>query len=311
MTKYTRDLRASSAATAGGKAVALGEMVQIDIPIPPGFVVLTKAFEHFFSVTGVGSEIDLLFDSIQFDELASVESVSAEIRARITDALMPEDIAQDILEKFDALGVAYVAVRSSATVEDSKFASWAGQLDSFLNINREMLLHYVQECWASLYTPRALLYQSEKNIQTERVAVAVVIQQMVTAEKSGVTFSVHPMTKDSNQLIIEAVYGLGEALVSGYVTPDVYVVEKESRRIVESTTSVQSKELIHDIEAGKNTWVNINNQVSQRVLSETEIATLANLIVKIEDHFGFPCDIEWAQEAGLFYVVQSRPITTL
>jgi phosphoenolpyruvate synthase/pyruvate phosphate dikinase len=224
---------------------------------------------------------------------------------------MPEDIAREIRESFVALDARYVAVRSSATAEDSASAAWAGQLDSYLNTTEETLLTNVQRCWASLFTPRAIFYRFEKELHKQKISVAVVVQRMVESEVSGIAFSVHPVTEDRNQLIIEAGYGLGEAIVSGAITPDSYVVEKNPRRIVDINVNTQTRAL-YRAATGGNEWRDIPEpKASSQVLTEPQILELAELIIQIENHYGFPCDIEWAFERGVFYIVQSRPITTL
>lgn len=236
---------------AGGKGASLGEMTKTGMPVPPGFVITAQAFEKFYPET-------------------------------------PAVLAEEILKSFRELGVSKVAVRSSATAEDSANAAWAGQLDSFLNTTEDQLLENVKKCWASLYTPRAIFYRQEHGLQNQNISVAVVVQTMVESEMSGVAFSVHPVTEDRNQIVIEAVFGLGDKLVSGEVTPDSYVVEKDSQRILDATINLE-----------------------RQVLTKEQVLELANLVMRIEVHYNFPCDIEWAYTDGKFYILQSRPITTL
>jgi phosphoenolpyruvate synthase/pyruvate phosphate dikinase len=241
----------------------------------------------------------------------TIEHASEKIQQLILNAKMPEDIASDIQKHFDQLGAPYVAVRSSATAEDGASAAWAGQLDSYLNTNTETLLTNVQRCWASLFTPRAIFYRFEKDLHSQKISVAVVVQKMVESEMSGIAFSVHPVTEDRNQLIIEAGYGLGEAIVSGQITPDSYVVEKEPRRVIDTNVNTQKKAL-YRADNGGNEWRDISEpKASSQVLTSEQILELAELVVQIEKHYGFPCDIEWAFESNKFHIVQSRPITTL
>jgi pyruvate,water dikinase len=231
---FTREfqyLGKNDAATAGGKGASLGEMTQAGIPVPPGFVILADAFEQFLKETDLNVEIDSILHSVNHQEMHTVEHASERIQKLILEAKMPEDIAGEITQEFHKLGAEFVAVRSSATAEDSSSAAWAGQLDSFLNTTEETLLQNVQKCWASIFTPRAIFYRFEKGLHDQKISVSVVIQKMVASEKSGIAFSVHPVTEDRNQLIIEAGFGLGEAIVSGQITPDSYVVEKEKETI--------------------------------------------------------------------------------
>jgi phosphoenolpyruvate synthase/pyruvate phosphate dikinase len=299
------------AAIAGGKGASLGEMTQAGIPVPPGFVILSGAFEHFLEETGLHAEIDATLHTVSPSEMHTVEHASEKIQALILGAKMPEDIATEIQKLFAKLDAEYVAVRSSATAEDSASAAWAGQLDSFLNTTDDTLLTNVQRCWASLFTPRAIFYRFEKELHTQKISVAVVVQKMVQSEVSGIAFSVHPVTEDYNQLIIEAGFGLGEAIVSGSVTPDSYVVEKEPRRIIDKNVTYQSRALWR-AENGGNEWRALSEtEGTKPALSDEQALELSEIILRIERHYGFPCDIEWAYEAGTFFITQSRPITTL
>lgn len=295
---------------AGGKGASLGEMTQAGIPVPPGFVVLSDSFEKFIKETEIASEIDHELHKVNHEEVKSVDEASKIIQEIILSKEMPKDIAKEILTHYKELDSEFVAVRSSATSEDGAAAAWAGQLDSYLNTTKEDLLKNVQRCWASLFTPRAIFYRFEKHLQKDAISVAVVVQKMVNSEVSGIAFSVHPVTQDYNQLIIEAGLGLGEAIVSGQITPDSYVAEKEPKRILEVNVSEQERGLFRK-KGGGNEWKELGEKGKEQKLSGKQIDEMASLIIKIEKHYGFPCDIEWAFEKNKFYIVQSRPITTL
>ena len=297
-------------AIAGGKGASLGEMLNAGISVPDGYVVLSGAFEQFIKETDLNVEIDAILDTVKHEEVHTVEEASEKIQALILSKKMPKDIEKEVLSSFKKLGAEYVAVRSSATSEDSASAAWAGQLDSYLNTTEKYLLENVKKCWASLFTPRAIFYRFEKDLHGTDISVAVVIQKMVNSEESGIAFSVHPVTQDYNQLIIEAGFGLGEAIVQGYITPDSYVVEKQDLKIIDINVNEQEKGLFRK-PGGDNEWKDLGERGKQQVLNEKEIIELSKLIIKIEKHYGFPCDIEWAKEKGKFYIVQSRPITTL
>ena len=305
-------LNKGDAGIAGGKGASLGEMTQAGIPVPPGFVILADAFEQFLEEADLNQELDTVLDQeVRKDEMQSVEHASSKIQSLIMNAKMPEDIASEILKQFEVLDAEFVAVRSSATAEDSSSSAWAGQLDTFLNTTEESLLQNVQKCWASLFTPRAIFYRFEKGMHGDKISVAVVVQKMVQSEVSGIAFSVHPVTEDYNQMIIEAGFGLGEAIVSGQVTPDSYVIEKIPRRIIDKNITFQSKALVRGKDGG-NDWRNLSEvEGNKPALSEGQAMELADIVLRIENHYGFPCDIEWAYEAGKFYITQSRPITTL
>ena len=304
--RLTRD----DVALAGGKGASLGEMTQAGIPVPPGFVVLSSAFERFLNETDLNVEIDSILHKVDHKEIHTVENASEEIKALILEAKMPEDIAVEIKSYFKKLDAKYVAVRSSATAEDSSSAAWAGQLESYLNTTEENLLENVKKCWASLFTPRAIFYRFEKGLHEQKISVAVVVQKMIQSEVSGIAFSVHPVTQDRNQLIIEAGFGLGEAIVSGSITPDSYVVEKNPQRIIDKNISEQKRAFVRVEDS--NNWIMVEKEKrSAQKLTDADILALSNLVISIENNYGFPVDIEWALEQDTFYIVQSRPITTL
>ena len=304
-------LRKEDTSLAGGKGASLGEMINSGIPVPPGFVVLATAFDRFLEETDLNVEIDSILHKVNNKDVASVEKASEEIQALIMNIKFPADLKRDILIYYKQLKTKYVAVRSSATSEDSASAAWAGQLESYLNTTEKTLLVNIQKCWASLFTPRAIFYRFEKGLHETKISVAVVVQKMVNSEISGIAFSVHPVTEDRNQLIIEAGLGLGEAIVSGQITPDSYVVGKEPFRILDKNVNEQKRGMVRVVTGG-NKWLEYTKkQATSQKLSDTEIFALSKLILKIETHYGFPCDIEWAKEGNKFYITQSRPITTL
>jgi len=296
---------------AGGKGASLGEMTRMKLPVPPGFVILANAFERFLKETDVNIEVESRLENLNYDDVNSVDRASNEIRAIISKKEVPEVIERQILSSFKKLNSKFVAVRSSATSEDSKVASWAGELESFLFVNKKNLSNLVKKCWSSMFTPRAIFYRYEKKLHKQKISVAVVIQEMVDSEVSGVTFTSHPVTRDHSQMVIEAVLGQGEAIVSGQVTPDTYVVDKEDNYIVDINVSNQSEKII----AKKNystKKVKINSHEGhQQKLSGEEIIKLVQICKKIEKHYKHPQDIEWARANNKFYITQSRPITTL
>jgi len=207
--KKFEEIGKGDAEIAGGKGASLGEMTRAGIPVPAGFVILSESFEQFLKDTDLNVEIDSILHTVDHEKVHTVEGASEKIQALILGADMPVDIAKEIEKNFSNLGAEFVAVRSSATAEDSASAAWAGQLDTFLNTTKETLLENVQKCWASLFTPRAIFYRFEKGLHKDHISVAVVVQKMVQSEVSGISFSVHPVTEDRNQLIIEAGFGLG------------------------------------------------------------------------------------------------------
>jgi pyruvate,water dikinase len=314
MSKYLKNftqLTKKNVDIAGGKGASLGEMTNYKIPVPPGFVILASSFDRFVEENELEGEITKHLSEVNFEDVNSVTKASAIIQDFIHDAPMPEDLRTDILADFKKLKTKFVAVRSSATAEDSEIASWAGELDTFLNTTEKTLLENVKKCWASLFTPRAIFYRQEKGLIDSHVSVAVVVQEMVESEISGICFTVHPVTEDRNQMIIEAGYGLGEAIVSGSVTPDSYIIDKTDMSLADININEQDKKIVRCLKKGVK-WVSIPKALaSKQKLTGKEIIELGKICNNIEKHYKKPQDIEWALMGGKFYITQSRPITTL
>lgn len=317
--KFFKNISKGDVNIAGGKGASLGEMTQAKIPVPNGFVVLAAAFDRFLEETQLKEEIAARLAAVNPNDTNSVDKASNVIRDAIHDRSMPKDLEKEILTAFTKLDTRFVAVRSSATAEDSSVASWAGELESYLNTDKKNLIERVRRCWSSLYTPRAIFYRYEKGLIDHYVSVAVVIQKMVQSEISGIAFTVHPVTEDYDQMIIEAGYGLGEAIVSGQITPDSYVISKSSTSIVDTYVSSQTRQLIRKKSAQNkggeentsNEWVELGKKGEKQKVENKKVLALAKVFKRIEDHYKFPCDIEWAMEKGKIYITQSRPITTL
>jgi pyruvate, water dikinase len=218
-------------------------------------------------------------------------------------------MAEEAIRRFDELGVEFVAVRSSAVAEDSSDASWAGLFDTFLFVDRERLVDKIESCIASASSKRSASYGRLAG-QSGWQKIAVIIQAMIPSDISGVCFSVHPVTQSSNQIVIEAAYGLGEAVASGEVTPDNYVVSRQPREIVDKSTARQPKRLAFSTTERKSAWQNVKNPNSQK-LNDEQILEVAAAAEKLEQYFGYPVDIEWAFHQNQLYILQSRPITTL
>jgi len=310
LTRTFARLDKSSVAIAGGKGASLGEMTKAGLAVPPGFVVLANAFDRFIEGTDINVEIDARLKNANHKDINSVDRASNEIRAIIKKTKMPNDIKEEILAEFKKLKAKFVAVRSSATTEDSSVASWAGELETYLNVTEKNAAEAVKKCWSSLFTPRAIFYRFEKKLHKQKVSVAVVVQKMVQSEISGICFTVHPVTRDHNQMVIEAGFGLGEAIVGGMVTPDTYVLRKEDLSILDINVSEQSFAIV------KAPRGIIHKKLSAKIggrqkLTGRQIVELAKLCKKIEEHYKHPQDIEWALEKNKFYITQSRPITTL
>jgi pyruvate,water dikinase len=308
--KTLKQLSKADIETAGGKGASLGELTQIKIPVPPGFVILATAFDRFLEETDLNLEIEAKLRKVNLKDINSVDQVSNEVRGLILGAEFPKDIVKEIIKAFANLKARYVAVRSSATAEDSSVASWAGELESHLNVTKANLLENIKKCWASLFTPRAIFYRFENKLNGTKISVAVVVQKMIMSEVAGICFTVHPVTKDYDQMIIEAGYGLGEMIVEGKITPDAYIIQKGKWRIVDKNINKQEKMLIKGKNSNLEKIVSRPKQEKQK-LSNSQILKLARICQVIENHYKIPQDIEWAFEKGKFYIIQSRQITTL
>ncbi|QSW97987.1 phosphoenolpyruvate synthase [Haloterrigena alkaliphila] len=295
----------------GGKGASLGELTGAGLPVPPGFVVTAGTYRSFIEEAEIDEELFEVVD-VDVDDSAALADASDRAQELILETPFPDELREEILASYHEVGdgEAFVAVRSSATAEDLPDASFAGQQETFLNVTEEALLDRVRECWASLFTQRAIYYRQEQGFDHSAVNIAVVVQQMVDAEKSGVMFTSHPSTGDPT-MIIEAAWGLGEAVVSGAVSPDNYVIERDGRSV---DVTVAEKKVMH--EKDEATGETVEREVpedkrNERVVSDEEIDALMDLGERVEDHYGEPQDVEWAIVGGDVYMLQSRPITTI
>lgn len=259
----------------GGKGASLGEMTKADIQVPLGFVVTAQTHQKFIN------------DSI------------------------PVDVIDEILKAFDELDSQRVAVRSSAIAEDSSQASWAGQLETYLNVSRDNLIDKIRECWNSIKSERALSYAGGQDLSEDKLFVAVVVQKMIESNASGVMFTVNPISKDPDEIMIEAGFGLGELLVQGLITPDNFILNKDTLELKSKDIQAQDNMLV--FQDGGNKEIAIpEDKKNEQAISDQIIKELAEMGKRIEAHYGKPQDIEWAiDDEDKIWILQSRPITTL
>ena len=302
--------------TVGGKGANLGEMTNANIPVPPGFIVTADAYFDFLKKAKLMDEIRNLLQPLDPGDSKQLQQIAAEIKQLILDATMPPELAKEIQQAYIKMGRGLVAVRSSATAEDLPEASFAGQQRTFLNVQGgKEVVAAVQGCWASLFEPRAIFYRHHQGFDHFKVGIAVPVQKMIQSQASGVMFTLEPVTSDSSKIVIEAVYGLGEAIVSGEVTPDLYIIDKEGLRISTKKIGRQEWQLIRN-PAGGDKEANIKvplqppSQTEQK-LSDEDIISLAKLGKQLEDWYQFPQDIEWAKDEKEIFIVQTRPVTTI
>jgi pyruvate,water dikinase len=310
---WFKDVSKEDVPLVGGKGANLGEMVRAGIPVPPGFILTAKSYDLFLKESGLAEEIAEGLADLDFDDSEKLHRAAKKIQQKILKAPVPKAIREKALKAYRRLdpGGTYVAVRSSATAEDLPDASFAGQQATFLNVRGEKeLLEAINKCWASLFTPRAIFYRGEKGFDQLAVKIAVPVQKMVQSETSGVMFTIDPVTEDKWTLVIEAIWGLGELIVQGSVTPDTYRLKKKSLKIVEKKIGTQKIQLIKKGKKTKEMPVAKKWQSVQKI-SDEKIIALAKIGLELEKHYYFPQDIEWAIEGGKIFIVQTRPVTTL
>jgi len=300
----------------GGKGANLGEMTNANIPVPPGFIVTAAAYFDFLKQTGIIGEIRGILEPVDVNDSKLLQQTAAEVREIISKAPMPKEIAEEIRKAYREMREGLVAVRSSATAEDLPEASFAGQQSTYLNIEGEDdVVKAVQKCWASLFEARAIFYRVQQGFDHFKVGIAVPVQKMVQSEVSGVMFTLDPIFSDTSKIIIEAVLGLGEMIVSGDVTPDTYTVEKDGMKLAKKEIARQEWKLIRQKQdSGDYADVKViltpAEQEAQKICDE-DILALAKIGKRIEDHYEFPQDIEWAKENKELFIVQTRPVTTI
>ncbi len=302
---------------AGGKGANLGEMMHADLPVPNGFIVLTSAYYQFVQDNQLQPKIKKLLQNIDSENhhdmstIQAISDVSKEIANLFEKNSLSSSLTQSIMSAYSELGHPPVAVRSSATAEDLPGMSFAGQYESFLNIQgEEALIRSIRKCWASLWNDRALTYRIKQGISNEDIAHGIVVQQMIIAEKSGILFTANPLNGRRDQMLLNASWGIGEAIVSGEVTPDQWVMDKKSNQILEENIAhkkTMTLQTPHGVELVKTP----EDKQKQSSLDRDEVLHLLDLGKKVEQYFGSPQDIEWSYKDGYFYLVQTRPVTSL
>lgn len=311
------DLNKSDIAIAGGKGANLGELTQAGIPVPPGFVVTAETYQKFMEDTGINDKVLDILDKIDINDTKALQAAAEEIKSIIIETPIPDDMIMFIKEAYNQLCQRVgeddtdVAIRSSATAEDLPEASFAGQQDTFLHVSGdEEVIEYVRKCWASLFEARAIFYREENDFEHSKVLIAVVVQKMAMADKAGVMFTVNPSTGEEIALI-EGSWGLGEAVVSGDVTPDNYQVDKKNNEVINVTIS-DKKVMYTNDESGTSIKVDVpEDKRNERVLSDEELIELTEMGKRVQAHYGEPMDTEWAFERDNLFLLQARPITTL
>jgi pyruvate,water dikinase len=298
----------SSIAEVGGKGANLGELMRLGLPVPDGFVITTAAYRQHAKAIGLADMTATGADSNE-SKCAAVDA--AAVRERLTGASVSDDLRQSILSAYREMNGARVAVRSSATAEDSEAASFAGQQETYLNVStEESLLRAVLRCWASLWSERAVAYRQRQRIPESAVEMAVVVQRMADASLSGVAFTADPVTADRNTMIVDATLGLGESAVAGKVTPDTLRVSKRSREVLSYRVGNKTSMIVPADDGTRTDSVPPELQ-TRRIVGTSVLNSLVDLAVRIETHYGKPMDIEWAASGDHVTILQARPITAL
>ncbi|HZE06518.1 MAG TPA: PEP/pyruvate-binding domain-containing protein, partial [Solirubrobacteraceae bacterium] len=315
--RFFSDLSSADVAYAGGKGANLGQLTRAGLPVPPGFVIGAPAYAAFRDQSGLRERLNELLSDLDVEDTTALRGAAELARQAVSEAEMPPWLADAIAAAYAQLAgedpMARVAVRSSATAEDTASASFAGMNESFLNIRgRDGVIDAVRRCWASLFGARTIYYRGKRGFEQGEMEIAVVVERQIQSTRSGVMFTIDPASGDTARLVIEGAFGLGEAVVSGQVSPDRYVVDKARRAI--TVRSVRPKELIIEPteDSGTRTRPLSEEESHRPVLTDDEVMALADLGVRIEDHYGSPQDTEWAIDAdGAIWMLQSRPVTTL
>lgn len=312
---FFKDIDKHDTAIVGGKGANLGEMTQAGFPVPNGFAVTVWAYDLFLDENDLRAYLKDILSKLDVTDSDELDIASAKIQNKIKRSKVPVGVAKEIISSYKKLsGVfnkAQVAVRSSATAEDLPSASFAGQQATYLNVQGDNnLIQAVRDCWASLFTARAIFYRVQNKVNHEKVKISVMVQKMIQSEVSGVMFSINPVTNDKDRIVVDAVWGLGEMIVQGSVVPDHYVVQKDTFDILSKEVSDQSVQLTKIGGITKETEVPRNKRDLQKITNE-EIIKIAKLGDKLQKHYFFPQDVEWAKDGKDIYIVQTRPITTL
>ncbi|MBP2471836.1 pyruvate,water dikinase [Crossiella equi] len=308
------ELRRTDTGTAGGKGANLGELIAAGMPVPAGFVVTAQAYLESLEAAGLRTRLAgaLASATEAADSPARLAQVCAELQAVVHEAGVADPVAEAVRAAYQQLGPdAPVAVRSSATSEDSEGTSFAGMNATYTNVRGEQaVLARVLDCWASLFGPRVVAYRAAQGL-SEEPAIAVVVQCMVDSECSGVAFTADPASGNRELVVVEAAFGLGEVVVSGAVEPDRYLVDKNGPRLVDVRIGRKDHKIVRGPDGDDRAVALDSSVAASRVLAEPEVLELARLAIEVEDHYGCPQDVEWALADGRLWLVQSRPITTL
>lgn len=308
--KTFKELRKDMYEECGGKASHLGELTSLGLNVPAGYTVLGSAYYHHLEVNGLIEKIKAIVTTIDFNTYEDAEQKTQVIRNMIVDAEMPPEIEKEIVEHYGMLPGdkdPFVAVRSSVAMKNSAISSFPGLMDTYHYIKGAVqVVEKVKECWASVWSTRAAVTRHNKKLDHEKAVIAPTIQLMVNSEVAGVAFTINPITKAQDEIMIESNWGLGETVVSGKTTSDLYIVDKKTWEIKEKIIANKEHSYVQAA-GGGGIWIDVEpSKAKAPTLTSEMVKELCRVARIIEDHYGYPQDIEWAFEKGQLYILQAR-----
>lgn len=312
-----QEIREDEVERCGGKASSLGKLARMGASVPPGFCIAAGALPFVLEAEGIGARITELARRLDFSDFAKTEAGCEEIRGLIASARIPAQLSREICKQYAALVTPanrYVAVRSSVAVQDTAISSFPGMMDTYHYVlGEDQVLEKVRECWASLWSSRAAHMRHHKRIPHQKAVIAPIVQLMVNSSTAGVLFTANPVTKDRNEILIEANWGLGESVVSGKSMNDYFVLDKSSLTIRQKKIAHKTLMVVADDGrgCGRIEMPVPSERAGRATLSDTQLLELAEFGRRIEDHFGFSVDVEWAYDDSRLYILQARKIRDL
>jgi pyruvate,water dikinase len=312
-----QDIREDDVERCGGKAASLGKLTRMGATVPPGFCIVSEALSYVLDAEGLTNRIEGLARKLDFSDFARVDAGCEEIRGLMASARIPNELSRDICDRYAALVTPanrYVAVRSSVAVQDTSISSFPGMMDTYHYVlGEDQVIEKVRECWASLWSARAAHMRHHKRIPHQKAVIAPIVQLMVDSETAGVLFTANPVTKDKSEILIEANWGLGESVVSGRSMNDYFVLDKATLALRQSKIAHKTLMVVADDGRGSGR-IELPvpaERAAQATLSDTQLHELAECGRRIEAHFGFSVDVEWAFDDGQLYILQARQIRDL
>lgn len=302
------DVSAKLQISVGVKAALLGQVKKKKINVPEGFIISASVFEEFLSSNGLISEIEQTLQGVNINSLHTIEKASEKIIDLIRDGKFPYDLSKEIMDQFRSLKTAKVIVRPSVSMTETEIASWAGELEYYSNVVEKILIERIKQCWSSLFSPAALFYRFGRNLADENISISVIVQRMLISDISGICYTQHPVTAASDQIVIEAGFGLGAGVIRNKIDPDTYVVKKDRKKTIVDKRVLNQHVMVVPSSIGVKSIRVPEARRERQKLSDKQIASLAEVCSKVEKIFKAPQEIEWAIERDKIYIVQTRSL---